>query len=216
MTLAQGYPNSFGPNQQTQEVLHNLDNETKKIYTDVNGLMASNGHAHTGNGSDGKIIGITGGGTGAVTAAAALAALLSPTANKHMIGNAAGTEWEAARPYKTGTFSRLATAASSNQAITGVGFKPSAIEFWACIDSRAIICWGMFTENLSTGDKGVLTSFNGAWTIDSPAIALYETTPATGNTAGQVYSLDADGFTIAWTKTGSPTGSILVRYVAFR
>jgi len=88
MTLAQGYPNSFGPNQQTQEVLHNLDNETKKIYTDVNGLMASNGHAHTGNGSDGAIIGIEGGGTGANTAAGARTALgLDGTQNKIINGN---------------------------------------------------------------------------------------------------------------------------------
>jgi len=54
--LAQGYPNSFSVNQQTQEVLHNLDNETKKIYTDVNNLMKSDGHAHTGNGNDGAVV----------------------------------------------------------------------------------------------------------------------------------------------------------------
>lgn len=56
MSLAQGFPNTFSATQQTQEVLKNTDNETKKIYTDINSLMAVGGHAHTGNGSDGAKI----------------------------------------------------------------------------------------------------------------------------------------------------------------
>lgn len=36
MSLYQGFPNTFSGTQQTQEVLKNLDNETKKIYVDVN------------------------------------------------------------------------------------------------------------------------------------------------------------------------------------
>jgi len=36
MSYAQGYPNTFSETQQTQEVLHNLDNEVKKIYTNLN------------------------------------------------------------------------------------------------------------------------------------------------------------------------------------
>ena len=58
MSLSQGFPNTFSNVQQTQEVLHNLDNETKKIYTDVNTLMAADGHAHTGNGNDGALVAI--------------------------------------------------------------------------------------------------------------------------------------------------------------
>lgn len=56
MSLTQGFPNVFGETQQTNSVLHNLDNETKKIYNDVNNIMAADGHAHTGNGSDGALI----------------------------------------------------------------------------------------------------------------------------------------------------------------
>jgi hypothetical protein len=58
MSLSQGFSNTFSSTQQTQEVLKNLDNETKKIYTDINNIMST--HAHTGNGSDGKIITGTG------------------------------------------------------------------------------------------------------------------------------------------------------------
>lgn len=56
MSLAQGFPSTFSDTQKTNEVLHNLDNETKKIYNDVNAIMAADGHSHTGNGSDGSKI----------------------------------------------------------------------------------------------------------------------------------------------------------------
>lgn len=56
MSWSQTYPNSFSPTQQTQEVLKNTDNETKKIYQVISEIMAANGHAHTGNGSDGALI----------------------------------------------------------------------------------------------------------------------------------------------------------------
>jgi hypothetical protein len=57
MSLSQGYPSTFSNTQQTQEVLKNHENEVKKIYVDINDLMAANGHSHTGNGSDGAVIG---------------------------------------------------------------------------------------------------------------------------------------------------------------
>lgn len=56
MSWSQSYPNSFSPTQQTQEVLKNTDNETKKIYQIVSEIMAADGHAHTGSGSDGALI----------------------------------------------------------------------------------------------------------------------------------------------------------------
>lgn len=56
MSLYQGFVNLFNSVTQTNTVLKNLDNETKKIYTNMNSFMASNGHAHTANGSDGAAI----------------------------------------------------------------------------------------------------------------------------------------------------------------
>jgi hypothetical protein len=60
LSWSQTYPNSFSVTQQTQEVLKNHDNEHKAEYTLLNSLMAATGHAHTGNGSDGALIDITG------------------------------------------------------------------------------------------------------------------------------------------------------------
>lgn len=59
MSWSQGFPNSFSPTQQTQEVLKNTDNETKRIYQIISEFMAANGHAHTGNGNDGSTIDVS-------------------------------------------------------------------------------------------------------------------------------------------------------------
>jgi hypothetical protein len=59
MSWSQGFPNSFSPTQQTQEVLKNTDNETKRIYQIMSEVFAADGHAHTGDGSDGAPIDYT-------------------------------------------------------------------------------------------------------------------------------------------------------------
>lgn len=56
MSWSQQYSNSFSATQQTQEVLKNTDNETKRIYQIMSEFMAANGHAHTGDGGDGAPI----------------------------------------------------------------------------------------------------------------------------------------------------------------
>lgn len=56
MSWSQGFPNSFSPTQQTQEVLKNTDNETKRLYQILSEAFAADGHAHTGDGSDGAQI----------------------------------------------------------------------------------------------------------------------------------------------------------------
>lgn len=58
MSLSQGFASTFSDTQQTQEVLQNHENELKKIYNDINSFMASNGHSHTGSGTDGALIDI--------------------------------------------------------------------------------------------------------------------------------------------------------------
>lgn len=56
MSYSQSYPTSFDTVTVTNQALKNLDNETKKIYQIVNEVLASDGHDHTGNGSDGAKI----------------------------------------------------------------------------------------------------------------------------------------------------------------
>jgi hypothetical protein len=71
MSWSQSFPSTFSPQQPTSEVLQNLDNEDKAEYNLFNQLFAADGHAHTGNGSDGakinaSAVAFTQSGTGAV------------------------------------------------------------------------------------------------------------------------------------------------------
>lgn len=118
--------------------------------------------------------------------------------------------------YKIGTFTRDMTAATGSVAYTGVGFKPKAVIFlcgvtggstWGSIgftDGTSDVSW--YNNHASSADSWVLNVAN---SIDG----------TTGSGAAQVTtttSLDADGFTLSWTKIGSPTGTATVAYLALR
>ena len=136
-------------------------------------------------------------------------AIATLAANLKLFGDAAGTGTEWAAGLKIGSFTRDTTAASGDVAYTGAGFKPAALIFFA----------GYSTEAVSVGLSDV--------TIDaciiartgrlSSAVAFY-----CGNTDGSasqtavVKSLDADGFTLTYTKTGSPSGTETIYYLAIR
>jgi len=130
-------------------------------------------------------------------------------ANLKLFGTAAGTNTEWAAGLKIGSLTRDTTAANGDVAYTGVGFKPAVIIFLA----------GHSTDAISVGFSDV--------TIDACVIVrtgkLTDTNAIyCGNTDGSasqtavVKSMDADGFTLTWTKTGSPTGTDTVYYLAIR
>ena len=116
-----------------------------------------------------------------------------------------------------GSFTRDMSTASGTQAITGVGFKPKAV-----IQINVGTTGG--NDQASTGgtmdgtnngciELGVVsnhfpqTTFAGIWRVDE----------AGGNYQTFVLSsFDSDGFTITWTKTGTPTGTATVTYLAVR
>jgi hypothetical protein len=106
---------------------------------------------------------------------------------------------------------------STTQAVTGVGFKPSAVVAMGNKTGTAVMCWG------DVGGDG-----NGyVFFADSAGTGLYQTTnpeflyvedgSATATQAGTLQSFDTDGFTISWVKgAGSPTGTLLLRFLAFK
>lgn len=118
---------------------------------------------------------------------------------------------------QVGNLTRDLTLAAGTQAITGVGFTPKAVIFFASRGQTALTSWGM--DRITT--KGVI--FNNADDIAGrmdksnaadQSIVLRES--ATVLSYGKVESFDADGFTISWTKAGTPVGSCGVIYMAFR
>ncbi len=116
--------------------------------------------------------------------------------------------------YKVGSFTRDTSTASGTQAVTGVGFKPKAVIFFGTQVNTVETTWG-FDDGTTPAymNRYGATNFN----IDAGTNSISSIETAGGNEyAGKISSLDSDGFTITWAKTGSPTGTLYVIYLAFR
>lgn len=113
-----------------------------------------------------------------------------------------------AAPSKAVQFSRTLSVASGNQAITGVGFAPKAILFQTSISGGASWCsFGMWQGAIHTC---IECAFNVGGTIGTfyqPGVAGIQRDNAAGTNLGSfvMASSDPDGFTLTWTKTGTPT-----------
>lgn len=115
--------------------------------------------------------------------------------------------------FKIGTLTRNQTSSTGNVAYTGVGFRPKIVKFLASNGASGIVGTSgvddgttHFAMNVLSGSTAVLTdrSINAS---DAATWAQY----------GYIASMDSDGFTIAWTKFGSPpAGTITVGYEAIR
>ncbi len=116
--------------------------------------------------------------------------------------------------FKVGSFQRDVSLASGNQVITGVGFTPKAIIFigTGAVGTTDKVNWCIATPvNYSliqlTTDIGYRIGTN-------VAINFYHYGGAGNNTYALIASWDADGFTLTWTKNGSPTGTADILYLA--
>ena len=114
-------------------------------------------------------------------------------------------------PFYIGTLTRVMDAASGAVAYTGVGFLPSRVIFI-----------GTTATSLSFGIDDGTTAYNGygfgasaAYNGANNSITLLEDGSKTQ--VAKIASLDSDGFTLTWTKAGSPSSSeVNVYYMAFR
>lgn len=116
-------------------------------------------------------------------------------------------------PFKVGGTTRDIST-TGTQAITGLGFKPTAVIVFANIDGGFSFSMGAQGNNTPTGV--VVENIAATTTMDARnnLIALWS---GTGNLAyADVTSFDADGFTLTWSKSGSPTGTAYIKYAAFR
>ena len=112
---------------------------------------------------------------------------------------------------KSGTFTKNTADATGTQAVTGVGFQPKAVFFLAHVS----------TTQVSIGHTDGTTDgvvFNNTLDTDpnwgNAARIIQLTQSSTINYLGVMNSLDADGFTIGWTKTGAKTGTATIYYLA--
>lgn len=103
------------------------------------------------------------------------------------------------------SFTRDLSTASGSQAVTGVGFLPRAIVFIGS-NSASTIWPTVGVIAALSGSKGAISSFSNGYTETNPLLPVVNT--GGGNyQQGGISSYDADGFTISWTKNGTPTGT---------
>jgi hypothetical protein len=117
---------------------------------------------------------------------------------------------------KLGAFSRDISLAG-NQSITGVGFRPSVVIFFATVSSAPnVASWAFDTGtgfSRSIGDRGQTTP--DSYFFHTAGSIVLEPELANAS-AANIASMDVDGFTLTWSKTNSPTGMADVLYLAFR
>lgn len=118
-----------------------------------------------------------------------------------------------------GTASRNTATASGTQAITGVGFAPRACIFNAGQDTAA----GEFSFGFDSGGGGS-TSINfydrhnttaSTWGLVNSGESIHDQETSTEIYTGTITTLGPDGFTITWTRTSTPTGTLSINYICF-
>ncbi len=123
------------------------------------------------------------------------------------------TEPEASTPVATVSIvslARLMSASAGQQVITGVGFRP-----------RAVMVLSGLLGGGTMGSVGVATASASGNYVNQDGLSIAGSALAVVGSAAAyslaaLASLDADGFTIDWTKVGSPTGTAQLTALCFR
>jgi len=114
---------------------------------------------------------------------------------------------------KVVTFDRDMTTASGDVSYTGVGFQPTAVIAFSAISSTYTRSFGI----IDSGKSGlvILERTEGSMYISDNRLIQAHTAFGDYQYA-RVKSYDADGFTLTWTKGGSPTGTLDAGVLCFR
>lgn len=109
------------------------------------------------------------------------------------------------------------TAATASVAYTGVGFKPRAIIAFGTVNSVTI---NTYTTYVGAADSGLIASsmspFGTGNSASTTTLLGFFDTGASNFQSATVASMDADGFTLSWTKTGVPTGTAQLLFLCLQ
>jgi hypothetical protein len=116
---------------------------------------------------------------------------------------------------KIGSFTRDISTASGTQTITGVGFQPQAVIFIASVPDSFYASVGFDNAVTHASIFNYPVNVVGHW---NPSVANSIAFFVNGapSYVGYTQSMDADGFTLNWTKSGLPTGTAYIIYLALR
>jgi len=145
------------------------------------------------------------------TADANLIGALTKIANAKLFINAAGNGFDYSNGIKFLTATRDMATASGSQAITGTGFKPSALIIFAEIAPTAKASWG-----LSDASNRAALFIYGSNFNDSNNVVVYLKTDDSNYNYAALASMDSGGFTLNWTKVGSQTGTAYMKILTIR
>lgn len=111
----------------------------------------------------------------------------------------------------SGYASRNQNTASGTQAITGVGFTPKIVYFLCVMGGTNRLSWGFGTssDNRCVLDYHSANPTSSYDTYSSSGDALKPMVDNSNHQKGSINSMDADGFTITWTKVGSPASATM-------
>ena len=146
-------------------------------------------------------------------AAGVLARLAKGAANTKKFMNAAGTAPEWASGFRVGAFTRDMAADSGDASIAGIGFKPQVVLLISGFSQGFAI--GV-AESSSVYGSGVIGGSGPGYTSSAGQFMLLTDNYGVTSQVAIPKTMDADGFTLTWTKTGSPTGTALIHFVALR
>lgn len=112
--------------------------------------------------------------------------------------------------FKVGTFTHDISV-EGTQAVTGIGFKPTTVLFLALVDATSLMSVGV---DDGSGSHAIQDNTAGNYGYSNGRSIFVSN--GSSNSRASVLSFDSDGFTITWLKSGTPTGTATVIYLAFR
>lgn len=106
---------------------------------------------------------------------------------------------------------------AGTQAITGVGFQPSLVILLMASNAGSTVVtsagYDNGTQNAVIYNTGGATASTWAVSFASSMVAVV----SSGNqNAAAITAFGASGFTLTWTKTGTPTGTVAFSYLCFK
>lgn len=113
------------------------------------------------------------------------------------------------------TATRDLTAVSGDVSYTGVGFCPTSIHSQYAINGSGVVGNGTGFSDSVRGSSALNDRQNNATSVRTTGL-IYSDVASGALQYAVVKSYDADGFTLTWTKTGSPTGTLNIAFLCYR
>ena len=100
--------------------------------------------------------------------------------------------------------------------ITGIGFKPRVVIFWGLIPLTKGMCMGFFEDG--SGQGGGVASYNdvAGFFGNSGGPLVFWQGGANQFIENNSQTVQTDGFTLGWSRSGSPVGTATIYYLALK